>query len=119
MEDAAKARRERLLKGDYGHIPTAEETTAILLQEKEQTDRPLVETISSSLLANESTISFSDHLLLEKGNIPGVEDLTSNKADWDLKREWTRQKQPLTKETQRCYKELLKQKLSNSKKDVL
>jgi hypothetical protein len=116
MEDAAKSRRERLLRGDYGHIPTAEETTAMLLQEKQKSDLPLVETISSNLLAKDTSIGFSEHLLFEPGTVAGVEDLAPNKADWDLKREWNRQKQPLVKETQRCYRELLKQRLNNSKK---
>ena len=116
MEDAAKSRRERLLRGDYGHIPTPEETTAILLQEKQKTNLPLVETISSNLLAKEPSIGFSEHLLLEPGIVAGVEDLAPNKADWDLKREWNRQRQPISKETQRCYRELLKQRMNNSDK---
>ena len=120
MEDAIRARRERLRKGVYGHVPTAEEHVQALLQEQ-QGEGTVMESITNQLLAEaSSTPLFSQHLLngnvevLEKsadGNEEEEEDLYYKKIDWDLKREWNRQHKSLTKETQKAYKVLLKQRL--------
>lgn len=113
MEDAARTRRDRLLSGQLGHVPSAQDFVEILLKEKQDNSLPLVESITNSLL-KENIIGFSEHLLYDDHPV-ALEDLSPMKADWDLKREWNKKRKPLIKETQKCYKELLKIQSVNKK----
>ena len=121
MEDAVRARRERLLKGKYGHVATAEEHVQALLKEQSGASTTALESITNQLLQESASKPlFSQHLLnntaadvnSENTAEDEGEELYAAKIDWDLKREWSRQHKPLAKETQKAYRTLLKQRLS-------
>lgn len=107
MEDAARLRRERLLKGELGHVNTTEDYLSIFKERK--TEESSAEGASSRIV-EESSCSFSEYLLMESGTVP-LEEIAPKKPDSDLKKIWQRQKESLDLETDKAFRLLVKQRI--------
>jgi hypothetical protein len=108
MEDAARLRRERLLKGELGHINTTEDYISIFKENK--TEESSAEGISNRIV-KETNCSFSEYLLMESGTVP-LDEIAPKKSDSDLKKIWQRQKEFLDLETDKAFKSLVKQRVN-------